>query len=138
MQHSTFWVPASFTHREINTVRKAVAEYDPNLDFGKNDKTGQWCIFLRQGTMEGSKRGDLPVLGFGDIPSPEFAVKRLYDSDALRQGKQMLDDLNKHNDDINLGYEAQTVEAEKELAEAFEWGMRKEGMTPHKKIYIPS
>jgi len=135
MNHSTFWLPPTFTHREVNEVRKAVKEYDPNLDFGKNEKTGDWCVFLKQGTMAGSAKGDLPILGWRNIPDPQSAVKRIYDTDAMRHGKEMLDAINRHNEDINQGFEDRTAKAEGELAEAFEWGMRKSGITSHKRIY---
>lgn len=134
---STFWVPPSYEYREVILVRKAVTEYDSNLDFGKNDKTGQWCVFLKQGTMAGAKEGDLPVLGFNHIPSPDEVTKKLYESDAVRRGHEILDSINKHNEGIHQGYRDRTEQAEGELATAFEWGMRKEGMTPHKKVYIP-
>lgn len=134
---SSFWLPPGHEAREAIAARKAAKEYDANLDFGKNEKTGQWCVYLMQGTMEGSRKGDLPVLGFDRIPSPDEVKKRLYESDAVRKGKELLDAVNRNNDEINQGFEKRTVEAEGELAEAFEWGMRTEGMTPHKRIYIP-
>ena len=134
---STFWLPPGLEAREANAARMAAKEYDPNLDFGKNEKTGQWCVYLMQGTIEGARKGDLPVLGFDKIPSPDEVKKRLYDSDAVRMGKELLDQINKHNDDIHQEYRDRTTNAEGQLAEAFEWGMRKENMTPHRKIYIP-
>jgi hypothetical protein len=131
------WLPGGFERREIEAVRKAVAAYDSNLDFAKNENTGQWCVFLKHGTMAGASRGDLPVLGFRDMPTPDQAVKKLYQSDAARHGKELLDDINRHNDDIHAGYAERTKNAEGELAEAFEWGMRTSNITPHKKVYIP-
>lgn len=134
---STFWLPPGLEAREANAARRAAKEYDSNLDFGKNDRTGQWCVYLMQGTMAGSKDGDLPILGFDKIPAPDDVKKRLYESDAVRQGKELLESINRHNEDIHQGYRDRTEEAEGELATAFEWGMRKEGMTSHKKIFIP-
>lgn len=134
---STFWLPSGYEAREANAARKAAKEYDSNLDFGKNDRTGQWCVYLMQGTIEGARKGDLPVLGFNHIPSPDEVKKRLYESDAVRHGKELLDSINRHNEDINDTFREATEDAEGQLAEAFEWGMRKEGMTSHKKIFIP-
>lgn len=134
---STFWLPPGLEAREANAARRAAKEYDANLDFGKNDKTGQWCVYLMQGTMGGSSDGDLPILGFDKIPSPDQVQKRLYESDAMRQGQKILEQIDRHNEDIHEVGRERTRQAEGELATAFEWGMRKEGLTPHKRIYIP-
>lgn len=118
-------------------MRKAVKEYDANLDFGQHPDTGQWCIFLRQGTSAVTKEVDLPILGFEDIPHPDDALKRLYQSDALRTGNEILDNINRVNADIEKQREASGEQASAETAEAFDWGFRQMGKAPHSKVFIP-
>ena len=131
------WVPESFGHREVVRVRKAVKEYDPNLDFGKNEVTGDWCIFLKRGLTTASQEVDLPVLGFKDIPHPDDALRRLHDSDAIRTGNEILDKLTKNNSDIEERREVAAQEATAQAAEGFDWGFRQMGKAPHAKVFIP-
>lgn len=130
------WVPESFGHREVVRVRRAVKEYDPNLDFGKNELTGQWCIFLKRGTSEVTREVDLPILGFNDIPHPDDALTRLRQSDALRTGNEILDKITRNNQDIEDRREVAAQEAAHEAAEGFDWGYRQMGKAPHSKVFI--
>lgn len=123
--------------KNVLQVRNAVREYDPDLDFGRNEKTGQWCIFLKRGTNELTKEADLPVLGFEDIPHPHDALKRLYRSDALRTGRDILEKLERNNAEIHKKKDEAAQEGEEAAAEAFEWGFRQMGASPVSKIYIP-
>lgn len=131
------WVPESFGHREATQVRRAVKEYDPNLDFGKNELTGQWCIFLKRGTSVASQEVDLPVLGFSTIPHPDDALRRLRDSDALKTGNEILDKIVKNNQDIEDRQEVAAQEATEAAAEGFDWGFRQMGKAPYSKIFVP-
>ena len=131
------WVPESFGHREATSVRKAVKEYDPNLDFGRNERTGQWCIFLKRGTNTASQEVDLPVLGFQDIPHPDDALSRLRESDALRTGNEILDKMVKNNSDIEERREIAAQEATGQAVEGFDWGFRQQGKAPYSKVFIP-
>lgn len=134
---ANIWVPPTHGFREAARVRTAVREYDPNLDFGKNERTGQWCIFLKQGSNEFSKEVDMPILGFNDIPHPDDALKRLHQSDALRTGQEILDKITKNNDDIEARREIAAQEATAQAAEGFDWGFRQMGKAPHAKVFIP-
>lgn len=136
-QGANMWVPNSYEDREAFAVNKAVREYDPDLGFGRNELTGQWCIFLKQGTNEITKESDLPILGFGSIPHPDDAVKRLYESDARRRGREIIDAIQRHNDDLQRQSDVRAQEASDETAEAFEWGFRKMGAAPVTKAFIP-
>lgn len=134
---TNIWVPESFGHREAVRVRRAVKEYDPNLDFGRNELSGQWCIFLKRGTSEVTKEVDLPILGFNDIPHPDDALARLRQSDALRTGNEILDKIVKNNSDIEDRREVAAQEAAEASAEAFDWGFRQMGKAPYQKVFIP-
>jgi len=130
---SDIWTPATYRFSGLAEARKAVQDYDPNLDFGFNEKTKQWCVYLRRGTMAASAEADLPILGFNRIPGRDELHKRLYQSDALRRGHEILDEINKHNDDLLAG--ARDDEATAELAEVLEWANRKEGQTRYTKVF---
>lgn len=131
------WVPASHEIREATAVRNAVRTYDPDLSFGRNEETGQWCIFLRQGANKAASEWDLPILGFNDIPSPEAAMDRLIASDARRRGTEILDELNKSNQDIEDLRKRRADDAIGSTAEAFEHGFRKMGKHPSARIFVP-
>jgi glutamate synthase domain-containing protein 1 len=134
---NNIWVPEAFGHREVTRVRNAVREYDPNLDFGRNEVTGQWCIFLKRGVTQASQEVDLPVLGFEDIPHPDDALRKLHESDALRTGNEILDKITKNNEDIEARREVAAQEASAQAAEGFDWGFRQMGKAPHAKVFIP-
>lgn len=132
----SMWVPNSHQDRQAYLVDKAVKEYDPDLGFGRNEATGQWCIFLKHGATELAQHSDLPILGFGTIPHPDDAVKRLYESDARRRGREIVDSIQRHNDEIQRASDQRAQEASNATAEAFEWGFRKVGAAPVSKVYI--
>lgn len=135
---SGLWVPAhAAEQRDAWKVHQAVKQYDENLAFGRNEQTGQWCIFLRQGTSAATTTGDLPILGFPDIPSVDAAMDRLRESDARRRGKDILDELEKHNRSIKEERKRAADDAIGEAAKAFEWGYRKMGKHPNPRIFVP-
>lgn len=110
------WLPDingfSLTDLSVTKVDAAVREYDENLRFGRNEESGQWCVFL-------VRRGEapLPILGFDDIPHPEDVAKRLYRADALRRGEEILDEINRHNRELEV---AENAESEAQINEAVE------------------
>lgn len=136
---STIWTPASHRFTGLSEARKAVQDYDPNLDFGFNEVTQQWCVYLKQGTMGASKDADLPILGFNQIPGRDEIQKRLYNSDAMRRGHEILDQINRHNDEITERGNRRTDEAAGEVAETLEWAYRKMGSdkSPTSKVFFP-
>lgn len=117
------WTPPSHQFRGVAEAKQAAQDYDSNLDFGFNEKTQQWCVFIKAGAMEASKDRDFPILGFKELPSREQVQKRLYQSDSLRRGFEILDDLQRHND--KLTETPGVADVDGQTAEAFEWGMRK-------------
>ena len=132
------WTPASHADRELIAARQAAREYDENLDFGFNEKTQQYCVYLKQGTMDASKHGDMPILGFNPptrIPSPDEIKKRLYESDALRRGHEIVAEWNRQNDALR---NKDHSDVDGQVAEAFEWGYRKMGSAKAPvKVYMP-
>lgn len=114
-------------------VDRAVTEYDERLYFARNEQTGQYCIYLKTISTE----PDLPLVGWDTIPHPEDAVKRLYQTDSLRHGEKILDDMNRRNADFMKQYEVAADEATYELAEAFESNLRARGAHPNPRIFVP-
>ena len=133
----SMWVPSSHQDRQAHAVNKAVREYDPDLGFGYNEATGQWCIFLKHGATAMAANSDLPILGFSHIPHPDDAIKRLYQSDARRRGQEIVDAIQRDNEEIQRQAEQRAKEASDATAEAFEWGFRKVGAAPVSKVFIP-
>lgn len=139
---SQLWLPYSYRTRAVIEARKAVQEYDPNLDFGFNERTKQWCVYLKQGTMPVSEEADYPILGFPHglekVPTPDEIKKRLYETDALRRGVKILEEIERHNNQILKKYEDRAKDADRFLAEALEWGFRKMGSekAPAQKVFF--
>lgn len=137
MQIAPIWVPPGSYDRAAKAVSKAVREYDERLGFGINQETGQWCIFMRQGETEETRGGDLPILGFNTIPSPDEAKRRLYETDARKRGDEILNNLRRHNEEINRRFEDAASDASGEAAEAMEWFNRKVGTHPVPRVFVP-
>lgn len=133
----SLWVPRKMDQPDAWKVHQAVRMYDEDLAFGRNEETGQWCIFMRQGTNKAADTNDLPILGFNDIPSVDEAMDRLRKSDARRRGREILAELNKHNEDINRERKARADDGIRAAAEGFEWGFRKMGKAPTTRIFVP-
>lgn len=131
MQPANIWLPPSYLYREAHAVDKAVNQYDPELHFGRNERNGQWCIFMERHSER------IPVLGFRDIPHPDDALKRLYKADTRRHGSKILDDLIKHNEETKAAGRSAGDDAVGQTAEAFEYAYRKEGLHPTPRIFVP-
>jgi hypothetical protein len=131
MEGAPIWVPPSHAFREATAVNAAVREYDPELQFGRNEANGQWCIFMER---HGNR---VPILGFREIPHPDDALKRLYQADTRRHGSKILDDLNKENQRIKAEKEHAVQEATGELADAAEYAAREDGLHPTPRIFVP-
>jgi hypothetical protein len=128
---SKIWLPgAGMTDLSERRVDAAVKEYDENLRFGRNEETGQYCIFLIRRGFD-----PLPILGFNEIPHPEDAVKKLWRADAMRRGNEILDEMNKENEEARKADEYAADEGIGQAAEGFEWLMRTQGQTPYTKSY---
>lgn len=130
------WTPPKAYDRLAASVAKAVREYDDRLGFGINPDNGQWCVFMRQGTIEGARGGDLPILGFQTIPSPDEALERLFKTDARKRGEEILNELNAHNETIERKFADAADEAIGETAEYLEWFTRQTGNHPKPRVFL--
>ena len=122
------WIPGKGEYDiRVWRVDNAVREYNERLMFGRNEDTGDWCVFIKAPHPQ----DPIPVLGFGsEIPHPDDAVKRLYESDTLRHGdailKQVIREQKEYRD--RLDYAAD--QATQDSAEHIEHMMRMRGDSP--------
>lgn len=135
MQSVEILVPGrGLVNVDADRVNTAVQEYDEHLRFGFNQTNGDWVIYRKLPRdfefapyyIEGEPM--LPVLGFGrEIPSPEFALKRLYETDAWRHGQKIYDNLLRENEKIKAEQEEKFQEELTEAAERMEHALRYTG-----------
>lgn len=127
---------------EAMRVNEAVKEYDERLRFGFNEVNGDWVVYILMPRdfdayyfIDGSPV--YPVLGFGDsIPSPDEAVRRLYETDTLRHGDAILDRMNRDNEYLRVSHDKDMAEFDEEMAERVEFELRKEGHSPISKVFF--
>jgi hypothetical protein len=110
----------------------AVKEYDERLMFTKNEQNGDWCIFIRMPRPE----PPYPILGFGNtIPSVDAAMRRLKQSDTMRNGEAIYNDMMKSQEIYRKNLQYKADQASEESAEPVEFLMRKEGKSPVVKVF---
>jgi hypothetical protein len=128
------WVPGQgLVNLEGTAVDRAVREYDERLFFGRNATTGLHTVFMK---MEHGEP-PLPILAFADgVPAPEQAVKRLYDTDARRHGLEILDRINRENEEIKNQHRYAAAEASGQVAEVMESYLHDQGQTPHRRVVL--
>ena len=128
------WIPGKGDYdMRAWKVDKAVREYNDRLSFGRNEDTGDWCVFIE------TPRPNPPVavLGFGaEIPDPEYALRRLYETDTARHGMKIYDAIVKSREDYKKRYEYAADQASEESAEVIEHFLRKRGKSPVAKIFM--
>jgi hypothetical protein len=129
---SNIWLPGrGLTDLAERRADEFAQEYDENLRFGRNGDTGQYCVFLiRRG------HDPLPILGFDEVPSNDYLARRLYQADAQRRGEEILDEMNRSNESLENAGLTDADDAAGTLAEGFEWLMRTQGQTSHKREYM--
>lgn len=128
------WVPGrGDTTVGVAAIQHVLDEYDERLVLARHEYTGDWVVFIK------INRDDLyPVLGLGPtLPSPEEVGRKLYESDAARHGTKLLDQVNRHNEEIRKRNRAAAIEKDGEVAEHLEWAYRREGLHPQTRIFVP-
>ena len=114
-------------------VDAAVSKYDERLMFGRNEDTGDWCIFIKMPRPA----TPYPVLGFGkDIPNASEALNRLRLSDTMVHGDAIYRDVVKSQRKFKEQFEYRANEASGDSAERVEHMMRKRGDSPIIKVFI--
>lgn len=118
----------------MTQVDRAVREYDERLLFATHPETGQPGIFIKmERDFEWESALDIggdrvvAVCMFRDVPSPDEALRKLHQSDSMRHGEQMLDDIHRHNNAIKAQGEYRASEGTGVAAEVHEFLHRKSG-----------
>jgi len=112
---------------DVYKVDAAVRQYNERLSFKLNEDTQDYCIFMRMPYPE----PDLPILGFGrEIPHPDLACKKLWESDTMIHGDKILNDILKSQEDFKNAKRYAADQASADSAERIEHLMRMKGDSP--------
>lgn len=115
-------------------VHRAVQEYDERLMFGRNEDTGDWCVFVKMPHGE----NPIAVLGFGtELPTPEEAVRRADAANTRKYGQQIREQMEAHNDKLRAEKEKASEELAEIGAEIMEYAYRKAGAHPAPRVFMP-
>lgn len=135
LQGDAIWLPGvgmlSFAEQR---AAQAVQEYDADLTLGQRKDTGEWVAFLPGNRA--SEGQPFPVFSFGyELPSPERAKELLYKHDIRRNGRELLDQLERHFDAEQQKYADRTSDAAGMVAEAIDSDLRRRGVHPFPRVY---
>lgn len=120
------WLPSGRDYRAYK-VDQAVREHDDRLMFGRNQETGDWCIFIR---MPGD-REPFPVIGFQQtIPEPHEAIRKLNEGDTRKHGDRMLMEARRADERRRRELDYVSDQAAQDAAERTEHMMRQRGASP--------
>ena len=112
---------------DVYKVDAAVRQYNERLSFKLNEDTQDYCIFMRMPYPE----PDLPILGFGrEVPHPDLACKKLWESDTMIHGDKILNDILKSQEDFKNAKRYAADQATEDSAERIEHVMRMKGNSP--------
>lgn len=111
----------------VYKVDAAVRQYNDRLSFGLNEDTQEYCIFMRMPHPEPV----LPILGFGrEVPHPDAACKKLWESDTMIHGDKILNDILKSQEEYKAALRYNSDQASADSAERIEYLMRSRGDSP--------
>ena len=128
------WIPGrGELNMQAYKVDRAVNEYDERLMFGRNEDTGDWCVFIR--LPDG--KPPYPVLGFQDtIPDPRDAITRLQQGDTLRHGERIYKEILDSEKQRRALLDYASDQAAGDAAERTEHMMRQRGASPVIKVFM--
>lgn len=119
-------------------VNLAVKEYDERLSVGRNEESGEWCVFIKM--PPGGDWPELfPVLGLGpqEPTDPEEVLRRIYKADTVRHGTKILNELNRGNDRrMKEKYDDPADEAAMLMAEVMDYAHRRTGTAPYSRVHM--
>src|SRR3990172_12414123 len=98
-EHQSLWIPGLGTvPTAVLEPRRAVRDYAPDLDLGKDERVGQWVVVVRHGPHEGRP---FPVLGLGyDLPPYDEIQRRLYQGDVRKRGYAIVQEIERKNEAV--------------------------------------
>lgn len=139
---ATLYVPGrGVVNLAYRAVDRAVAEYDERLFAADHPQTGTPSIFIKMPpdsewnleeglSIDGNRC--VPVMAFPHgMPHEDAVLRRLHETDAVRRGKELLDDLNRRNDALKEPARREAAEQAGEVAEVWESAMHRLGKTKH-------
>jgi hypothetical protein len=113
----------------VTALDRAAREYDERLRVGKNEQTGDWCVFIQMERGTFPPNDLYPLFGMGPnenaLPEPHELKKKLYETDTVRHGTEILDRMNRENAELKRQQEKGALHAQELAAEAYEWGLRR-------------
>ena len=117
---------------DVYKVDRAVNQYNDRLSFEFNEAGQDYCIFMRMPYPE----RPVIILVFGEkVPHPDEACKRLWESDTLRHGDKILNDILKSQEDFKNAKRYAADEASGDSAERVEKFLRDRGKSPVIKVF---
>lgn len=117
---------------DVYKVDRAVNQYNDRLSFEFNEAGQDYCIFMRMPYPE----RPVIILGFGNrVPHPDEACKRLWESDTLRHGERILNDILKSQEDFKNTKRYAADQASGDSAERIEKFLRDRGKSPVIKVF---
>jgi hypothetical protein len=116
-------------------IDKAVRHYDRYLRFGYNPENQDYILYVVMPRdfdsyyfIDGEPA--YPVIGFGkEIPSEDHVLARLRASDVRKRGVDVLNALNRHNEQLRRANDLVAAGPVEEAAERIEHLVRSLGMT---------
>jgi len=131
------WLPGSgvVPVGSIN-ASKAVEDYDPSLMLGRNEQTGDWHVFVKDGPHD---HQPFPVMYIGpELPPYDALQALLYKNDVRRHGEKIVHAIERRKAAERERLDKQHRDENAEVAEHIEWGMRQMGAHPNPRIFVPS
>lgn len=128
------WIPSEGeVDVRVRAAQRVVREEDERLVLARHEITGDWVVFI---TLE--DRNLFPVVGIGpELPSNAEDLRALlHKYDTKRHGEKFLRDINAHNERIRKESRDRALDADGQVAEALEWGFRREGVISPQ-VFIP-
>jgi hypothetical protein len=115
---------------------KAVEDYDPDLMLGRNEQTGDWHVFLKNGPHGGQP---FPVMYLGpELPPYDEIQRLLYTNDVRRHGAKIVEAIERRKRAERERLDKIHADENGEVAEYIEWGLRQMGAHPNPRIFVPS
>jgi len=136
LKSEQIWLPGvGAISMDEKRAAEAVEEYDADLMLGQNRETGDWCAFLPGNRA--SEGQPFPVFNFGqELPHPDDIKRRLYQHDIRRQGRQILDQLDRIYEEEQAAIAAKASEGSELVAEAIASDMQRKGVHPFPRVFM--
>src|SRR6478609_1309476 len=88
----------------VTALDRAAREFDERLRVGKNEETGDWCVFIQMARGTFPPHDLYPLYGMGPnehaLPEPHELKKKLYETDTVRHGDELRQRMNRENEEL--------------------------------------